>query len=90
MERNNGCAGITGNLGADGSGHVDAYEFSTSLWRGFVKATCASDVGASGLPDAGVNHLIVRSQLIRFISTIIHYNAPILFNKTILKSIVIY
>ena len=64
MLANAGCAGIAGNLGADGSGHVDAYEFSTSLWRGFVKATCAYDVGASGLPDAGVNHLIVRPQFI--------------------------
>jgi hypothetical protein len=46
--------GVLGNLGADGSGAVSAFEFSSGLWAGFVKSTCGADAD-----DAGVNHLMV-------------------------------
>ena len=57
--------GVVGNLGADGSGHVNALTLNSAPWKGFVKSTC--EVGAAANPEAGtadtrdpsVNHLII-------------------------------
>lgn len=45
---------MVGNLGHDGSGHVDAFEFASGPWKGFVKSACDADV-----VDPSVSHLIV-------------------------------
>ena len=41
--------GVVGNLGADGSGHVNALTLNSAPWKGFVKSTC--EVGAAANPD---------------------------------------
>jgi hypothetical protein len=46
--------GVVGNLGHDGSGVVNAFEFTSGPWKGFVKSTCEAAVS-----DPSVNHLIV-------------------------------
>ena len=43
--------GVVGNLGADGSGHVNALTLNSPPWKGFVKSTC--EVGAAANPEAG-------------------------------------
>ena len=46
--------GVVGNLGHDQSGLRQQYEFDSGPWKGFVKATCESD-----LTDPSINHMFV-------------------------------
>ena len=46
--------GVVGNLGHDGAGRVNAFDFTSGAWTGFVKSTCEADDN-----DPSVNHLIV-------------------------------
>ena len=42
-----------------GGGHVEASEFSSGAWKGFVKTACEADINSSGEADPSVNHMIV-------------------------------